>query len=73
MGRQEDALRKFGQQLTYLREQKNISIDELAIRCGLDPRQIGRIEAGEVDFPLTTIIALAAGLGVPPGELLQSP
>ncbi|HET6254017.1 MAG TPA: helix-turn-helix transcriptional regulator [Puia sp.] len=71
MDRNENPLRRFGQLLTRLREQKNLSVSELASRSGIDSRQLIRIEAGEVNFHFTTILALAKGLGVTPEELLE--
>lgn len=72
MDRSEKVLRKFGRRLTELREQKELTIRELAKRSGLDARQIGRIEAGKVNILFSTILALARGLGITPEELLES-
>ncbi len=68
---EEEALRNFGQRLTYLREKQNLTIAELAARSGLDPGRIGQIEAGEVDFEITIILALARGMGLSPGQLVD--
>jgi transcriptional regulator with XRE-family HTH domain len=38
----------------------------------MDPRQLTRIEAGNVNIHFTTILALARGLGITPEELLKS-
>lgn len=70
MHRQEDALRAFGLRLTQLREERGLSIAELAARAGIDTRDIFAIEAGEKDIHLTTIFRLAEGLGVPASQLL---
>jgi transcriptional regulator with XRE-family HTH domain len=72
MDRNEKALHKFGLHLAGLRQQKNLSIRELASRSGLDPRQLSRIEAGKVNILFSTILALARGLGITPEELLES-
>ena len=65
-------MRQFGRRLTELREQKELTIRDLARRSGLDARQISRIEAGKVNLLFSTILALARGLGVSPEELLES-
>ena len=65
-------MRKFGRRLTALRQQKEMTIRDLARRSGLDGRQIGRIEAGKVNILFSTILALARGLGITPEELLES-
>jgi transcriptional regulator with XRE-family HTH domain len=70
MDRNEKALHSFGQRLNQLREERNISIPDLAARTGLDARHIGRIEAGEINILVSTVFKLAKGLGVSPGELL---
>jgi transcriptional regulator with XRE-family HTH domain len=72
MDRSEKALRKFGQRLTELREQKELTIRDLARQSGLDARQIVRIEAGKVNLLFSTILGLARGLGVSPEELLET-
>jgi transcriptional regulator with XRE-family HTH domain len=70
MERNEKALRAFGQRLTQLREERQLSIPELAGRAGLDATHLGRIEAGEVNLLVSTVFKLAKGLGVSPAELL---
>jgi transcriptional regulator with XRE-family HTH domain len=55
-----------------MREERNLSVRDLALRAGLDRRQLIRIEAGEVNIHFTTILALARGLGITPEQLLQS-
>ena len=71
MDRREESLLKLGQRLTYLREKQNLTIFKLGLRSGLDPGKIAEIEAGRVDPELSVIVALAGGLGVSPGELVD--
>jgi transcriptional regulator with XRE-family HTH domain len=71
MDRREDSLLKLGQRLTYLREKQNLTISELAARSGLDPGMLEGIEAGRVDPEVTMVFALAGGLGLAPGELVD--
>ena len=72
MERKEEVLHKFGMQLTALRIQKNLSMQELAIAAGLDPVRVGKIEKGQVNLSFTTILSLAQGLGADPRELLAT-
>jgi DNA-binding Xre family transcriptional regulator len=72
MDRNEKALVKFGLHLAGLRQQKGMTVQELASRSHLDPRHISRIEAGQVNLLFSTILALSRGLGVPPEELLET-
>jgi len=71
MDRKEEALRQFGRHLAALRQQKNLSIRELADAAGLEFRQVQQIEEGKVNLLFTTLIALAKGLKVTPDQLLS--
>jgi transcriptional regulator with XRE-family HTH domain len=70
MDRQEDALRKLGLRLRQLREEQGLSIADLATLTALEPSDINTMEAGELDIPITTIVALARALGTTPARLL---
>lgn len=60
----------FGAAIRALREERNMSQVELGERTGLGQNNISRIETGDVQRPQqTTVIALAAGLGVTPNEI----
>jgi transcriptional regulator with XRE-family HTH domain len=71
MDRQEDALRRLGRRLRQLRTEKGLSIADLASLTALEPNDISTIEAGKLDIPLTTIVALARALGTTPAQLLK--
>jgi len=47
-----------------------LTLEGLAERAGLSPNYVGSVENGRRDPSLSTILALAKGLRVPPGELL---
>lgn len=55
--------------LRRLRGDMGMTLDQLAERSGLTPNYIGTIENGYRDPSLSTLTALARGLGVPLGEL----
>jgi transcriptional regulator with XRE-family HTH domain len=67
----ERASRAFGERMRELRGRKNISQDGLARETDIHPTSIGRLERGGREPKLTTILRLADGLGVEPGELLN--
>jgi transcriptional regulator with XRE-family HTH domain len=46
-----------------------MTIEQLAERSGLTPNYVGTIEGGQRDPSLSTVLALARGLSVLPGEL----
>ncbi len=60
----------FGQEVRRHRKVRELTLEQLAERSGLTPNYIGTVENGRRDPSLSTILALAKGLDVPPGELL---
>lgn len=54
----------FGRMVRAAREQKGMSVAELAEAAGFKRRRLVRIEAGELDPRYDGLIALADGLGV---------
>ena len=60
----------FGRAIRRRREALGLTLEELAERAALSPNYIGTVENGRRDPSLSTILALAKGLRVPPGELL---
>lgn len=61
---------ELGQEIRKQRETVGLSIEALGERSGLSANYIGGIEAGKRDPSLSTVLALARGLGVPAGVLL---
>lgn len=62
----------FGRRLRELRAEHGVSQDILARRTDIHPTAIGRFERGAREPRLTSILRLARGLGVSPGELVNS-
>ncbi|NJM24183.1 MAG: helix-turn-helix transcriptional regulator [Bacteroidia bacterium] len=54
-----------------LRESRNLTQEALAFRCEVARSQVIRFEQGERSPTLSTILALAKGLGVEPKKLLD--
>jgi transcriptional regulator with XRE-family HTH domain len=54
-----------------LRAQRGVSQDDLARATDVHPTAIGRLERGSREPRLTTILRIAHGLDVRPGELLD--
>ncbi|MGD9735920.1 MAG: helix-turn-helix domain-containing protein [Solirubrobacterales bacterium] len=61
----------FGARLRELRAQHDVSQDELGREADIHPTAIGRMERGAREPRLTTILRLAHGLGVEPGDLVN--
>lgn len=60
----------FGCEVRRRRSALGLTLEQLAERSGLTPNYIGTVENGRRDPSLSTVLALAEGLGVPAGELL---
>ena len=59
-----DALRKtFGANVRRERTARRISQDELAARCGLNPRTIAKIDAGEIGIRPQTLDRIQRAIG----------
>lgn len=61
---------RFGREVRRRRKALGLTLEQLAERSGLTPNYIGTVENGRRDPSLSTIGALARGLGVPAGELI---
>jgi len=61
----------FGVHIRQLREKSNMSQQDLANDCNISKRQIGRIERGEINTTLRTIINIANALEIEPKDLLN--
>jgi transcriptional regulator with XRE-family HTH domain len=61
----------FGARLRELRDRQGVSQDALSHKTDVHPTAIGRFERGAREPRLTTILRLARGLEVAPGELVN--
>lgn len=61
---------EFGKEVRRRREAQGLTLEALAERASLTPNYIGGIEMGKRDPSLSTVISLARGLRVSPGDLL---
>jgi transcriptional regulator with XRE-family HTH domain len=60
---------RFGANLRRARKQAGLTQEALWDSSGVNMTEISRIENGQKDPQLTTIVRLASGLGIPAGEL----
>jgi len=67
----EEYLKKFGENLKKIREAKGFSQRALALSCNVDHSHISRIESGEKNITVLTILELANALEVKPRKLLD--
>lgn len=67
----EKYLTKLGEHIKQLRESQGLSYRELSARCSIEPGRIHDIETGKLNITVSTVVELAAGLGVHPTEILN--
>ena len=60
-----------GLRLRELRIDRKLSLRQLAMRCDVDYSDIGKIEKGNRNIQLTTILELSKGLEIHPKELFD--
>ena len=70
MVKQKDIKKEFGDRLRVLRRDRQLSQEDLALKCGLDRTYIGGVERGERNISLLNIHKIASALGVSPKDLL---
>jgi transcriptional regulator with XRE-family HTH domain len=64
-------LTRFGKHIKSLREQKGLSLRELSYACNIDNSKISKIEKGQINITVLTVLELASGLEIPSAELLR--
>ncbi|MEE0859151.1 MAG: helix-turn-helix transcriptional regulator [Acutalibacteraceae bacterium] len=62
---------EFGARLKNIRQQRNLSQEELAFQCNMQASHIGQIERGQKNPTLDTLIKISNGLDMPLTELLD--
>ena len=62
---------RFGANLRRSRKEAELTQEALWDASGVNMTEISRLENGQKDPQLTTIVRLATGLGIPAGELLS--
>ena len=67
----DDAKVLFGRRVRQLRKARGVSQEAFAHAAKIDRSYFGSIERGERNVSLDNICLIAAGLGVPPHELLR--
>jgi XRE family transcriptional regulator, regulator of sulfur utilization len=59
-----------GRAVKLMREQRGISVDELANASGVLRERIGAVEAGQLDPTYELLLKIADGLGIQPSALV---
>jgi transcriptional regulator with XRE-family HTH domain len=69
--RDKSTLESFGAKLKQLRLKKGLTLEQLAFEADIELSQVHRVEKGKVNPTLTTLIAIAKGLGVKLSEIFS--
>lgn len=64
-------LKEFGENCKKIRESKELTRSELSQRINGDENKIGRIERGEYDFKISSLLILANALEIYVEELIN--
>jgi transcriptional regulator with XRE-family HTH domain len=59
----------FGRAIRELREERHISQEAFAMKCGIDRGYFGHMERGHSNPSLTSVLKIAEALSVPPSEI----
>jgi transcriptional regulator with XRE-family HTH domain len=65
-----EVLIEFGNKLKGLRTLKGLTLQQLAFEADMEISQVHRVEKGKINPTLTTLNALAKGLGISLSELI---
>ena len=60
-----------GRNIEILRKEKKIKQFQLAAICDLEKANLSRIESGETNTTILTLLKISRGLDVPLGELFK--
>ena len=68
---EDNFIANLGVYIRQLREQRNLSQQDLANDCNIPKTQIGRIERAKVNTTVRTLIKIANALEIEPKDLLD--
>jgi transcriptional regulator with XRE-family HTH domain len=66
-----EILVQFGSRLKHLRQEKSLTQEQFAQKCGLHKNYIGMVERGERNPSLLNIDVISKGLGISIPELMK--
>lgn len=63
---------RLARRLRQLREERGWTVNQAAEAYGVEPMTVWRLESGEANPTLATLVSVAVALGVPVSELLDA-
>lgn len=70
--RQDAALMSLGDAIRRIRQARDISQEQLALLAEVDRSYVGRVERGDNNVALLTLLRIAGALGVTGAQLLET-
>lgn len=67
----EEVLNRIGANIQRIRLKKKLSLRELSYRCNIDNSKISKIESGQFNITIGTLLEVATALEVSTGDLLK--
>lgn len=67
--RYKDTAKAIGSRARELREGRGLTLEQASAAMDLDLKHLQKVEAGQVNVTLVTVLRVADGLGVPPAQL----
>jgi transcriptional regulator with XRE-family HTH domain len=66
-----DAARTIGERVRQLRDDAGLTLEQASAQMDIDLKHLQKVESGQLNITLVTILRIADGLGVAPSILLE--
>lgn len=69
--RNKELIAAFGERVRQLRQEKGLTMEQLAANANIEYKQLSQVERGKTNATISTIYALAKALNISVGELMN--
>ena len=66
----QDEINQIALKIKSLRQEKNLSVQDLAYLCDMERSSVSRIESGRINITIKTLCLISNALGIEPKDLL---
>ncbi|MBO7496264.1 MAG: helix-turn-helix transcriptional regulator [Salinivirgaceae bacterium] len=66
----QDEIKQIALKIKSLRQEKNLSVQDLAYLCDMERSSVSRIESGRINITIKTLCLISNALGIEPKDLL---
>ncbi len=67
----DDFLKKFGDRIKLIRENKKLTLNEVEFNTGIDSSDYSKIEQGKTNITFRTFLKIAKGFKINPSDLID--